>query len=329
MSDADRDLVAAIRAEIAAVAPQRACDRAAESAGLGAALAPRQASVARLAVRLGREPTEAGRLLIGRRRTKSVRMDGATEDAVPFDWAGAAEHCRTAWLRGRFLARGSLSLASGRAHLEFVVAPAEAPVLADRLAEFGLPASWRIRRGRGVVTWKSAEAISTFLRRIGAGSAILELESRQVVRALRGDLNRVVNAESANLQRAVVASARQVAAIDRLAADGRLGRQPHVVRVVAAARRETPEATFGELAVRLDLHRSAVQRALERIERLALHEDDDPAGAGWSSRQGRSSGQGSGPVARAGRTVTGSRMDPAGRPHGPVGPARGSGIMPT
>ena len=318
MSDADRDLVAAIRAEVAAVAPQRACDRAAESAGLGAALATREASVARLAVRLGREPTDAGRLLVGRRRTKSVRMDGAADDAVPFEWASAAEHCRTAWLRGRFLARGSLSLASGRAHLEFVVDRAEAPVLAERLAEFGLPASWRIRRGRGVVTWKSTEAISTFLRRIGAGSAILELESRQVVRALRGDLNRVVNAESANLQRAVVAAARQLAAIDRLEADGRLGRQPHVVRVVAAARRETPEATFGELAARLDLHRSAVQRALERIERLALHEDDDPG-----------PGRPGGPAARAGRTVPGGRMAPAGRPHGPVGEAAGSGIMRT
>jgi DNA-binding MarR family transcriptional regulator len=48
-----------------------------------------------------------------------------------------------------------------------------------------------------------------------------------------------------------------------------------VVRAVAAARRETPEANLGELAARLDLHRSAVQRSLERIERLALH---PPAG---------------------------------------------------
>ena len=46
-----------------------------------------------------------------------------------FAWARAAEHCRVAWLRGRFLARGSLSLAGGRTHLEFVVAPDEAPVL--------------------------------------------------------------------------------------------------------------------------------------------------------------------------------------------------------
>jgi len=277
MTDADRDLVAAIRAELAAIVPQRACDRAAESAGLGRALATREAAVARLAVRLGREPTEAGRLLDAPRRTKHVRVAEPDLSAAPFDWSAAADHCRIAWLRGRFLARGSLSLASGRAHLEFVVEPDEAPVLAGRLADLGLPASWRLRRGRGVVTWKSADTIGTFLRRVGAGSSILELENRQVARALRGDINRVINAESANLQRAVVAAARQLRAIDQLEADGRLDEQPPAVRIVAAARRREPEATFAELADRLALHRSTVQRALERIERLAAHEEGRPA----------------------------------------------------
>jgi DNA-binding transcriptional regulator WhiA len=277
MSDADRDLVSAIRTELASIVPQRACDRLAESAGLGSALVTREASVARLAVRLGREPLDAGRLLGGRRRSKHVRVTEANAGDEPFDWEQAADHCRIAWLRGRFLARGSLSLASGRAHLEFVVSAAEAPILAARVESLGLPASWRIRRGRGVVTWKSADTIVTFLRRVGAGSAILELESRQVARAVRGDLNRVINAESANLQRAVVAAARQLRAIDRLEADGRLAEQPVVVRQLAAARRETPEATFGELADRLGLHRSTVQRALERLERLAADEDDGRA----------------------------------------------------
>ncbi len=152
--------------------------------------------------------------------------------------------------------------------------PIEAPVLAARLADIELPASWRIRRGRGVVTWKSGEAVGTFLRRIGAAGGLLELEARQVSRALRGDLNRVLNAESANLQRAVSAAGRQLDAIAVLEADGRLGRQPEVVRLVAAARRETPEATLSELAERLHLHRSAVQRALERMEDLAVHDDD-------------------------------------------------------
>jgi hypothetical protein len=255
VTNAERDLVAALRAEIASVDPARPCDRLAESAGLVGALAGRRATVGRLQVRL---------------RRAAAAAPGA---APPFDWDAVPEHCRTAWLRGRFLARGSLSLASGRTHLEFVVEPDEAPTLAARLDQAGLPASWRIRRGRGVVTWKSSETVGTFLRRIGAGAALLELEARQVSRALRGDLNRVLNAESANLQRAVSAAGRHLAAIARLEADGRLAEQPFVVRAVAEARRETPEASLAELAERLDIHRSTVQRALERIEWLELHDE--------------------------------------------------------
>jgi hypothetical protein len=118
------------------------------------------------------------------------------------------------------------------------------------------------------------ETVVTFLKVIGGGASLLELEARQVSRSVRGDLNRVINAESANLGRAVAASARQVEAIDVLEADGRLAAQPYTVRLVADARREEPEATFTELAERLGLHRSAVQRAVERIERLALHPDE-------------------------------------------------------
>jgi DNA-binding protein WhiA len=255
VTNAERDLVAALRAEIASVDPARPCDRLAESAGLAGALAGRRATVGRLQVRLR-------------------RAAAGEQVAVPsFDWDTVPEHCRTAWLRGRFLARGSLSLASGRTHLEFVVEPNDAPILARRLEEAGLPASWRIRRGRGVVTWKSSETVGTFLRRIGAGAALLELEARQVSRALRGDLNRVLNAESANLQRAVSAAGRHLAAIARLEGDGRLAEQPFVVRAVAEARRATPEASLTELAERLSIHRSAVQRALERIEWLELHDD--------------------------------------------------------
>jgi DNA-binding transcriptional regulator WhiA len=262
----ERDLVTALRNELAAIDPARACDRLAEAAGLGTETGGREPAVVRLAVRLRR--AAAGEV---------------TSAASTFDWAGAPDHCRTAWLRGRFLARGSLSLAGGRTHLEFVVSADEAPELARRLGSVGWPASWRIRRGRGVVTWKSAEAVGTFLRRIGAAGALLELEARQVSRALRGELNRVLNAESANLQRAVAAAGRQLDAIAVLDADGRLSGQPYVVRLVADARRETPEATLADLAERLGVHRSAVQRALERVERLAEEEPARPVGAGGGS----------------------------------------------
>ncbi|HET9346239.1 MAG TPA: DNA-binding protein WhiA [Candidatus Limnocylindrales bacterium] len=267
MTRPERDLVAALRSELAAIDPSRPCDRRAEAAGLASARPAREGPVARLAVRLGR----------GSGRTDEGSGGAGTHETPEpaFDWDASADHCRMAYLRGLFLARGSLSLASGRTHLEFVVPPADAPVLAARLEQEGLPAAWRVRRGWGVVTWKSADTVGLFLRRIGAGAALLELEARQVARALRGDLNRVLNAESANLQRAVGAAGRQIAAIEELDADGRLAAQPHVVRLVADARRETPEATLGELAERLHVHRSTVQRALERIEYVALHPDEE------------------------------------------------------
>lgn len=260
MTRTERDLVVALRSELAGIDPARTCDRLAEAAGLGDDAWNREPAVTRLAVRLERRS-----------------IDRAAAGTPPLDWDAVADHCRWAWLRGRFLARGSLSLANGRTHLEFIVEPDEAAILAERLAGMGLPAAWRLRRGRGVVTWKSGEAVGTFLRRIGAGAALLELEARQVSRALRGELNRVINAESANLQRAVAAAGRQLDAIDRLEAAGLLAAQPPVVRAVAAGRRETPEATLSDLADRLGLHRSAVQRALERLERLAV---DDAAGSG-------------------------------------------------
>jgi DNA-binding protein WhiA len=267
VSGAERDLVAALRAELAAIDPTRACDRTAERAGLDLVdgrIRGGDPVTARLAVRLASTPEPVVRL--------------ATDDVA---WAAVADHCRLAWLRGRFLARGSLSLAGGRTHLEFVVPQEEAPVLARRLAAMELPASWRIRRGRGVVTWKSAETVATFLGRIGSGPGLLELEARQVSRTLRGELNRVLNAEAANVARSVLAAGRQIAAIEHLEADCRLQQQPTAVRLVAAARRETPEATITEIADRLGIHRSAVQRGLERLERLALHDD-----AGWRSRRG-------------------------------------------
>jgi DNA-binding transcriptional regulator WhiA len=279
VSRSERDLVTALRDELAAIDPSRPCDRVAEADGLGPGPSGREASVARLAVRL--------------------RGAAETAAATPFEWAVAGDHCRTAWLRGRFLARGSLSLAGGRTHLEFVVPPGDAQTLVTRLADIGLPASGRLRRGRGVVTSKSGEAVGTFLRRIGAAGALLEVEARQVSRALRGELNRILNAESANLGRAVSAAGRQLDAIDIVDADGRLAIQPPIVRLVADARRATPEASLADLAERLGAHRSSVQRALERLERLAR---DDDRGSRPRKRARRRIGPGT-PAHRSGRAV--------------------------
>jgi DNA-binding protein WhiA len=206
----------------------------------------------------------------------AVRLDDASSGVdpdrhgrAPFDWDAAQTHCRLAWLRGRFLSCGSLSLAEGRVHLEFVVSPEDAPGLAARLAALGLPASWRVRRRLGVVTWKSGERVVTFLRLVGGTSGALELDSRLVTRQLHGHLNRVLNAETANLGRAVAASTRQLEAISVLESTGALATLPERDRAVARVRRAAPEATLGELAQQRGSSRSLVQRSLQRLERAA------------------------------------------------------------
>ncbi len=176
-----------------------------------------------------------------------------------------------AYLRGAFLARGSLSVSAAGTHLEMVVPAAELDTMAERVATLGLPAGRRLRRGRGVLTWKNADEITGLLRRLGASRTTLELESRLISRDLSSHLNRVVNAEHANLRRAVAAARRQLAEIDVLERSGSLRRMPPDVRRVAAERRRAPEATFAEIATRLDLSRGQVQRAFERIGGAALH----------------------------------------------------------
>jgi hypothetical protein len=290
MSGSDRDLVLALRAELAAIDPSRPCDRRAEALALADVRVARDGPLARLLLRLARE----------RAFVRAAREPGSTGDddgmdmptgLAAFDWESLSDHCRLAWLRGLFLGHGSLSLSGGRTHLEFLVPASDAALLARWLGQAGLPASWRVRRGRGVVTWKNGDIVGLFLRRIGATGALLEVEARQVSRALRGDLNRVINAESANLQRAVGAAGRQMAAIEELTASGELASQSYVVRSVAEARRETPEATLGELAERLAIQRSAVQRALERIERLARSPEDGTEGRRRRRDRSRPTGQ--------------------------------------
>jgi hypothetical protein len=252
----ERDVVAAVRGELAAIEPPRACCRAAERQGLGRAALGQARSplVARAAVRLGLEEASG--------RADPDAPDLATDEG----WQRARSHCRASWLRGRFLGSGSLSLAHGGTHLEFVLPVPEAATLARRLSQAGLPASVRERRGRGVVTWKATERVLAFLRLCGASGSVLEIESRLVARHFQGHLNRILNAESANLHRSVASSARQLAAIERLEAEHALGRLPELERVVARQRQAAPEATLTEIAAGLGLARSRVQRAFERIE---------------------------------------------------------------
>ncbi len=113
------------------------------------------------------------------------------------------------------------------------------------------------------------EHVASLLQLTGAHGALLELEAEQVGHDVQNRLNRLLNAEAANVNRTVRAAERQVRAIERLDISGRLDDLSPGLRAVAEARRAHPEADLEALAGELQLGRSAVHHRLRRIEQLA------------------------------------------------------------
>lgn len=179
--------------------------------------------------------------------------------------------CRAAYLRGAFLAGGTLS-ARRSAHLELRTASiAGALVLRDVAGRVGVPLSVLERETHALAYAKSWDAVESFLSVVGAGDAVLALEERAVVAATRDRANRLANADHANVVRTSLAAQAQLAAIERLRADGALESLPDVLREAAELRRRHPSDTLSELAARTDppASRAAVQRRLQRLVVLA------------------------------------------------------------
>jgi DNA-binding protein WhiA len=125
---------------------------------------------------------------------------------------------------------------------------------------------------------KGQEEITALLRLVGANRGVLELETYRVGRDVQARLNRLVNAEEANLARTVRAADRQLAAVGRLEQSGRLAGLGRGLREAAAMRRHMPEADLDTLAGALGVSRSAVNHRLRRLVALATADDDHGGG---------------------------------------------------
>ena len=210
-----------------------------------------------------------------RRAGSPIRLPAAAATARQSGAAStggsAADHCRLAWLRGRFLARGSLSLAGGRTHLEFVVDPAEAPILAARLADdrpAGVVADPPRPRRRHLEERRGRRARSC--GRIGAGGGAPRARGPAGVagaaRRAEPGPQRGVGEPPACGQRRRPPARRDRRARGRRPARRAAARRPARRRRRAARRPRRPWPSWPSGST---IHRSAVQRALERIERLA------------------------------------------------------------
>jgi len=179
--------------------------------------------------------------------------------------------CRSAYLRGVFLAAGSVANPELAHHLELVVDPRDLRFLRGLLRAMGLQPGVN-RRSRGLALYfKDSREIVKALSLMGAHGAVLTYENVLVYKNMRNHVNRLVNCETANLSKAIEAGMRQAETIRFIAERIGLANLPQALREVAELRLRYPEATLKELGEMLSpqVGKSGVNHRLRRLEALA------------------------------------------------------------
>lgn len=180
--------------------------------------------------------------------------------------------CRRAYLRGAFLGGGSVNKPEGDYHLEMVTGNLDfGKTLVKVMKYFRLPVRLTERKNGYIVYLKDGDAIISLLRLIGAHNALLSFENVRVVKDMRNQVNRLVNCETANLQKTVNAAVRQVECIRFISRKLGFDKLSAQLREAAEIRLEYPEATLKELVEALDgrVGKSGMNHRLRKLEQIA------------------------------------------------------------
>ena len=178
------------------------------------------------------------------------------------------ECCRAAFLRGAFLAGGSVIDPEKRYHMELATshkrASGEMEVL---LREMEASPKSVLRSGYYVIYFKQSEHIEELLTRIGAPVAAMEMMNTKVEKELRNQINRKLNCDTANLDKAVDAARGQIEGIRKLEKFGVMAQLPDKLKETAEKRLLHPELTLAELADEFDppITKSCLNHRLRKL----------------------------------------------------------------
>lgn len=182
--------------------------------------------------------------------------------------------CKRAYLRGAFLARGSINNPETSSyHLEiFNFYETHNRELQHIFNVFNLRARTLKRRNGYIVYLKEAEKITEFLRIVGANKALFKFEDVRIVRDMRNSVNRLVNCETANLNKTISASVRQVESIKLIDETVGLDSLPDKLKEIALLRLQYPEVSLkelGELIGSGKISKSGVNHRLKKLDEMA------------------------------------------------------------
>jgi len=203
---------------------------------------------------------------LGMRHENGLLRDGLHQELL------RNECCRRAYLRGIFLGGGSVNNPGGTYHLEVITGnDRHADDICRLLKRFQMDARISNRKKWYVVYLKESDQIVKCLNLMGAHTALLEFENVRVVKDMRNRVNRLVNCETANLNKIVNASLRQTENIKIVAHSLGMEKLPPSLREVAELRLSFPDASLKELGEMAapPLGRSGINHRLRKLDRIA------------------------------------------------------------
>lgn len=208
-----------------------------------------------------------------RKYLAQLRDAALADSAVRF----SCDACRAHFLRGVFLACGTVNDPHKSFHLELSLRDA---ALADFLMSFlqGLGYEPRriARKNAYGVYFKDGETLETLIGMIGAQHVIFEIINSRIEREIRNNENRATNCVAKNIEKSIAASAKQIEAINLLIESGRLARLSEPLRITAQTRYRNPDATLDELVLLHDppISKSGLNHRLKKL----LEEAEDVSG---------------------------------------------------
>lgn len=179
---------------------------------------------------------------------------------------------KKAFIRGAFLGSGSVVSPEKSYHLEFVVEDiSDGDFLVDCINEFGLSSKISLRKDKYIVYIKEAEQISDLLSLIGAYKSLLDFENTRVIKDMRNNVNRIVNCETANLNKIVASSLEQVR--DILLIDEKIGidKLPKELSEIARLRLENRTLGLKDIGSLTEekISKSTVNYRFKKLKKIA------------------------------------------------------------
>lgn len=205
-------------------------------------------------------------------KTKEIDFIEYDKETVKIKEIPENQEEKKAIIRGTFMGAGSINNPEREYHLEMEVTNEQnMNIVLKLLLEFGIKAKYMEAKNKYYIYLKEGEEISKFLALIGAAKAVMKFEDIRIQKEMRGKVNRLVNCETANLNKTINASIEQIAAIRKLQENGEFKKLDDNLKEIALLRLENPDMSLIELGKKLKvpIGKSGVNYRLKKIMEIA------------------------------------------------------------